>query len=266
MPHPRRRSALLASVIALLTVLGLGLVAPAAVAADVARSVAITGPTTVTAGQRLAISGKVSRTPKGLPVRIERRSGQTWRTVATVRTRDARGGFGWSTTAEQEGTFVYRAVAPRTRAGGRTLAAATSRPLSVKVVIQYADYDLVEYPPFDGTSSPAVQPGGITRISEGQQGSVTWDLDRRCRSGSIKVSVDQSPGGAAQFDVTADSRQIVSRAVGKGTNRFVELTDLGTPALLTVTVTGLGKPDADARLLSLVVSCDVRWARDHARA
>jgi hypothetical protein len=89
-------------------------------------------PTTVTAGQPVTLSGKVSQSGKGTPVLVELRRGSRWSLVTTVRTTK-RGTYSALVNPASAGAAAYRARVKDQKVGSRTLAAATSPTRTVTV-------------------------------------------------------------------------------------------------------------------------------------
>ncbi|MGO4256215.1 putative Ig domain-containing protein [Marmoricola sp. RAF53] len=92
-----------------------GLVAPPAGAAT-ARSLALSPRTaTVGAGTAVTFTGRVTKSPRGSLIRVQRLSGSTWVNATSVRTTSKVGRYSAKVTVPASGgTFRYRAVAPAT--------------------------------------------------------------------------------------------------------------------------------------------------------
>src|SRR4051794_28623430 len=69
-----------------------GLLTPAQAATKRALSIAIK-PTSSYAGASVAVSGKISRSPKGTVVKIQRKAGKKWVAVASTKTTTAAGNY-----------------------------------------------------------------------------------------------------------------------------------------------------------------------------
>lgn len=87
------------------------LVSPAAAATARTASLAVSS-STATVGATVVLRGRVTRSPLGTRVRIQRASGSTWVTVATVRLAST-GRLARRVTVGAAGTHRYRAYAPR---------------------------------------------------------------------------------------------------------------------------------------------------------
>src|SRR5690242_15259154 len=107
------------------------------------RSVTMAMPSTVTLGATVSFSGSVSKSPSGSTVRIQRRSGTSWVTAQTIRTRSG-GRYSGRFVARSASTLTYRAYAPRTS----KLAAAVSRPRTLQVLRSFTS---APKPSIDGT-------------------------------------------------------------------------------------------------------------------
>ena len=86
-------------------------------------------PAAVTAGDKVTLSGTLSKSPKGSKVRIERLAGRKWKLLRSVRTSSSKGRFKLVLVTSGTGRTSYRAVAPKTK----KLKAVTSRSRSVSV-------------------------------------------------------------------------------------------------------------------------------------
>lgn len=67
----------------------------------------------VVAGTKITLSGKVTKSPRGTKVRIERLSGRKWKTLKTLKTASSKGTFKIALTPTS--TSTYRAIAPKTK-------------------------------------------------------------------------------------------------------------------------------------------------------
>lgn len=107
-----------------------GLTAPAQAAT--ARSLGLAAsPTTTTTGSQVTFSGRLTRSPKGSAVRIQRKAGTKWVAVTSTRTTTATGRYAVKATMPSKAAvFSFRAVAPKTA----HLATATSKTVKVTVL------------------------------------------------------------------------------------------------------------------------------------
>lgn len=114
MRQPRLRRA---STALLVTALAAGFLVAASGASHAAAARTMTlslSKTDVRVGETVTLSGRVTRTPRGAKVLVERRSGSSWRTVATVRTTSASGTYRWTLRPRSKGETVYRTRVGRT--------------------------------------------------------------------------------------------------------------------------------------------------------
>lgn len=115
-----------------------GALAAPAEAASVHRSLSLTAsPSAVVTGAKVTLKGTVTRSPKGTNVRLQVRSGSSWKTIKTARTTTSSGRFSHTITSGRAGTYTYRARVAATKVtinGTRkTLQAKTSSQRKVTV-------------------------------------------------------------------------------------------------------------------------------------
>ncbi|WP_370247907.1 hypothetical protein [Nocardioides sp.] len=240
-----------AIVVALLLALAVVVLPQTRSDAATARSLSLTAPARVAKGGTLALTGRLTRSPKGTRVAIQRRLPSGWRTVTTVATRTASGEYRARIRAASAGTLTLRAVAARERVDGATLAAATSPTRRVTVYVVYAvrEIDPTEdggLNPTDGSSEPtfsAQDPiyswdtpehedvtgnccSGFRAqfTSVGTEAWFSYTLRGACRSGRLWVrNVNR---GTVTFDVQGDGEVLTSRAVGADNTLVLDLADL----------------------------------------
>lgn len=127
-----RLSGVLAGLLAVF--LGAGFLAPAASAAPsaTARSLSVAAnPTGAVKGKSVAISGTLTRSPKGSTVTLQRKVGKKWVVAKSTKTSTSAGRYSVRVTVPPKvGTYSYRAVAP---AKGK-LKAATSTVVRVSTL------------------------------------------------------------------------------------------------------------------------------------
>jgi hypothetical protein len=123
------RSKHLAAVICAALVAAVLLVAPAAEAKPVKRSISIAAtPNAAPAGTKVTVAGKLTKSPKGSAVKIQRKVGSTWQLAKATSTKTAAGGYSVQVALPVKvGVYKYRAFAPKK---GK-LKAATSAVISV---------------------------------------------------------------------------------------------------------------------------------------
>ena len=104
------------------------LVSPAQ-AALTARTVSITAsPIAALTSTNVTFSGKLSKSPKGTNVKVQRKVGTKWVTVKTVKTKGPGGAYAATVVRPAKaGYYVYRAFAPRFEG----LKAALSKPVTI---------------------------------------------------------------------------------------------------------------------------------------
>ncbi|MBO9524199.1 MAG: putative Ig domain-containing protein [Nocardioidaceae bacterium] len=198
----------LVAVLATILALG-GLVAAPAQALTARQISAKATPSTAYAGTTVSFTGRVTRSPVGTLVRIQRRAGTTWVNVAATRTVIAAGAYKAAVVLPATGgVYLYRAVAPVTR----KLAAAGSPAVSV-TALRRTTATLTATPPavnpgsgslLTGTVSPFVTstPVSVQRLQNG-----TWT--------TFASTVVQSNGTFAQSvtpTATTSYRVVVPRA------------------------------------------------------
>ncbi len=182
--------------VALLTglLLALGVLAPAADAAT-ARSLTTTVTTSLaTTGTTIAFYGKVTNSPLGSPVRVQRRSGSSWVTAGSSGTTTKAGAYKVAVTLPKTGgAYVFRAIAPATS----KLAQATSTARTVTVLHPSAATL--------AASRSSVAPGGSSVLS----GAVSPYV-----AGTV-VTVQRLSGGGwvADSTTTVSSGGLYSRSV-----------------------------------------------------
>lgn len=240
---PSRPAALLLALLCTLVPALTVLAAPAEAAAPrtpVTRTAGLAVSTTeVDVGGVVRFSGRVTRTPRGGLVRLQRLVGHRWRTVATTRTVGARGVFSRRLTLRGDGFVSFRAVAPR---AGR-LRAAVSPVRRVDVV-------------------DPVEPGQVGRVARlGHESDLSGD-GRWLAFSTSQALVEGDDNGT--FDVylrdlaTGDVRLVSHEADG------------GTPAVasLAPSISADGRHVAFSTLAALVPGDDngksdvLRWDRD----
>ncbi|MET3961955.1 hypothetical protein ABIE44_001889 [Marmoricola sp. OAE513] len=136
LPHPFRLTALVVAGLLLTTgFLATGLGAPASAKtrkATISRSVSISqsASTTLVKGA-VTFSGRLSKSPKGSTITLQRRIGSTWVGIKSTRTTTSGGAYKVTLTQPgSAGTYAYRAYAPRKK----KLRAAASRTVSVRAL------------------------------------------------------------------------------------------------------------------------------------
>lgn len=122
--------------VAALIIGGFGLLAPGAADADIKRKVSLTVAGASTDGTPIRFSGRVTKTPTGTKVLVQRRvtttKGVAWRTVKKVSTRKD-GTFSGKIASPGEGTALFRAEVTKLKAAGKTYRAHISPSQTVSV-------------------------------------------------------------------------------------------------------------------------------------
>lgn len=96
-------------------------------AALAARSISFAAPASTTTGAAITVSGKVTRSPKGTVVVIQRLSGQYWIKVSSVHTTNTAGSYSSRLyVPKSRGTYSYRALSAATRTLGTAVSARRS--------------------------------------------------------------------------------------------------------------------------------------------
>lgn len=107
-----KRGSLVAILATLL--LSLGTLAPAEALTSRAISLAVS-PSASVAGSTVTFAGRVSRSPKGSVVRLQRKAGSSWVTIASTRTVNTTGSYAVRAALPKvPAAYSYRTVAPRT--------------------------------------------------------------------------------------------------------------------------------------------------------
>lgn len=127
--RPSRRAWLAASAATVLALLLSILAAPAEAAVE--RKVTLKA-TKATAGEPFTLSGKVTKSPKGTKVVVQRKNGKKWIKVAQTRTKK-KGKYSVRLTVAKAGDVTYRAKVAKKRVGKKTLKAAVSKARKVTV-------------------------------------------------------------------------------------------------------------------------------------
>ncbi|HSV40479.1 MAG TPA: hypothetical protein VLI04_17080 [Nocardioidaceae bacterium] len=148
-----RRSALSALLATLLLAAGL----PSAQGAISRRVTMTSSSTSVTAGGTVVLKGRVTRSPKGSVVKIQRRSGSAWTTLRSTRTRNARGAYKVTLALSTAGSYTLRAFAPKRK----DRKAAASKPVVVTVTSTPPPPPPPPPPPDDPEISTTTLPDGI---------------------------------------------------------------------------------------------------------
>jgi Tol biopolymer transport system component len=144
-------------------------------------------PASVVTGAKVILSGKVTKSPKSTKIRIEVRSGRTWRSFKNVKTTSKRGTFRTTFRAQEAGTFTYRAKVLK----AKKLKAATSKAVTVTV-------------------KPSPVPPGVGSPPVLQPPAVVPPLSARGKTEKISQAPGGGPtdGGSSSPDISADGRYI----------------------------------------------------------
>jgi Tol biopolymer transport system component len=214
-----RRSwlAALASAVVALLVLG-GLSAPAE--ATVERKVTLKA-TKATAGEPFTLSGKVTRSPKGTKVVVQRKKGKKWVKVARTTTKK-KGKYSVELTVAKPGDVTYRAKVAKKLGNKKTLKAAVSKARKVTVAPKPKKQQekLVEPPSrrlrLISKTSSGVSANGRSYVWSTRQGpsmsgdgryTVFWSEATNLVSGDTNEAND-----VFLYDRYADSVSLVSRS------------------------------------------------------
>jgi hypothetical protein len=163
MGNVRSRHWSLVALLATALLLFSGLVSPAEAATKRAVSIAPKA-TSASAGAAVTFSGKLTRSPKGTVVHIQRKSGKKWVAVRNLKTATAAGAYtGAVAMPKVGGTFSFRAVATKTK----KLRAATSRTIKI-VVIRKVVATIKASKPIIQLHTPVTLSGTITPFVAGK--------------------------------------------------------------------------------------------------
>ncbi|WP_418058370.1 putative Ig domain-containing protein [Pimelobacter simplex] len=190
--------------------------APGAADAATKRTVSITAaPAQAMAGSSVTLTGRLTRSPKGTPLVVQRKVGAGWAKVASVRTKNKSGAYTVKLArTTTPGTSYYRAVAPKR---GK-LKAATSR--AVAVVSQTSVAVGLTVDPVsvvDGIPTPVTLSGTVRPFAAGT--TVTL----QSRSGAVWVPVTTaklSATGAFTATTTASGEMTYRATVPAGGPRL----------------------------------------------
>lgn len=150
----RRNFGVLAIVIALI-VAGVSLLTAGSASADVKRKVSLSVASTSTDGSPISFKGRVTNTPKGTEVVIQRRvtttKGVAWRNVAKARTSKS-GTYSGRVASPGEGKALFRARVYKVRVKGKTYRAHISPSRTVSIGAAMREVMIVGNN-WDGTAS-----------------------------------------------------------------------------------------------------------------
>ena len=219
----------------------LGLMGPAQAAT--ARSLSLAAsPTLPLTGTAVTYSGRLSNTPVGSTVRIERQSGSSWVLARTTTTVNSTGTYSVKLNAPTTaGSYTFRAFAPATATrAAATSAARTITALTKPTATLTANPALIaagQSTALSGTVSPFVSgtPVVIQRLSEG-----TW-VD----SGATTLTSSGTYTKAIKPSATTTYRALVPRAgliaSTASPSRTVTISDSPAPVITTTTLPVAGK-------------------------
>ncbi|RNL66150.1 hypothetical protein EFK50_00525 [Nocardioides marmoriginsengisoli] len=144
-----------------------GLLAPAQAATKRSISIAVK-PTTAYAGSAVTVSGKITRSPRGTVVKIQRKVGKKWVAVGSTKTTTAAGNYARKVTLPRAGgTYSFRAVSSKTKklraATSRTVRVVALRKVTATIKVSRTPIQLGTQVTISGTITPSV-PGKIAFI------------------------------------------------------------------------------------------------------
>lgn len=229
-----------AVLIALLVTLG-GLVAAPAQALT-ARSISTTAtPTSAYAGTAVTFTGRVTRSPIGTLVRVQRRAGTAWVNVATTRTVNSRGAYKARVTLPSNAAvYTFRAASPATRKLARTRSSAVAvtalRHTTATLTASPASVDAGDSSTLSGSVSPYVANTTVTvqRLVGGAWTNVA----------STPVTSNGTFSKAVSPSTTSSYRVYVPRAGLNGSTISPTHTVTVVPAPPPPTITTNSLPDA----------------------
>lgn|GEM_PF-6915841 len=131
--RPARVHRMIGIVVSALLALTATATAAAPASAATKRTVTLAVAKSVVAGGKVTFQGKVSKSPKGTKVTIERKSGKKWVKVKTTKTKNAKGTYAVKVKLTKAGKATYRAKVAKGKSKGKTLRAATSKARTVTV-------------------------------------------------------------------------------------------------------------------------------------
>ena len=150
-----RRNFGLIAVLTALVLAAVGLVGVGSASADIARKVSLSVASTSTDGSPISFSGKVTNTPKGTEVVVQRRvtttKGVAWQTVAKSRTSKS-GKYSGQVTSPGEGKTLFRARVYKVKVKGKTYRAHISPSRTVSIGAAMREVMIVGNN-WDGTAS-----------------------------------------------------------------------------------------------------------------
>ncbi|KRA32583.1 MULTISPECIES: carboxypeptidase-like regulatory domain-containing protein [unclassified Nocardioides] len=204
--------------LALLLVLPLTPTHAQAAAAD--RTISIQVPSATTTGAAIAVRGRVTRSPKGSPVVLRRKSGTRWVKVASTRTTNRYGSFELRIRAPGTGgTYRYRASAPRTASAPAVVSVARSVVVRVQVRASLAASNLTPVAGSAITLSGLVSPwlAATPVVLQKRVGtSTTWATVRSIwpdSTGRFRLSDTPLAGVVSRYRVSVSARTYRTSAV-----------------------------------------------------
>lgn len=132
-------------------------------------AVTLSAPTSALTGSRVSFAGRVTNGARGTKVKVQRRVGQTWRTLATA-TTDSGGRFSASVILSGPGRAAYRAST--TRGSSATTYVAILRRISVQVRANRTNAETGRPLTLSVTTTPS-QAGGPIQLQT-RTGSSPW--------------------------------------------------------------------------------------------
>lgn len=181
-----RIATVLGSALLLVTAAGVGPTSAATSRTLTAKST----PTAALAGTQVTIAGKLSSSPKGSTVRIQRYNGSSWITSRTTTTGTGGAYTGKVTLPSTPKAYKYRAYAPATR----SLASAKSATLTVTALRK------TRFNKIFGTSNDFV----LLNAKQGDPSAANGSLASPYTAGA-KVVVQRRPGSGSPWATLASS-------------------------------------------------------------
>ncbi|MCW2784642.1 MAG: Ig family protein [Marmoricola sp.] len=230
--HPfRTASALVAALLAaLLVITGL----PGAASAATGRSLSIGASATAVAPKgSITFSGKLTRSPKGSAVVIQRKSGKSWVKAKAVKTTSAGGAYSAKITVSgTRGTYAYRAFAAKKG----SLKAATSRTISIAVLTKaFASLTATPTTVTAGTSTTLA--GAVYPFVKNTVVSVQhWNGSGWTTQTTAKLAANGTYSKAVALSVTTTYRVSVPRAGSNAPATTPSKIVVAKPSISTLTL------------------------------
>ncbi|HEX7740396.1 MAG TPA: hypothetical protein VF426_12195 [Marmoricola sp.] len=189
-------------------------------ATKVTRTVTLVAPSSVAVGHKARLNGKVTKSPTGTTVIIQRLRGTTWITATTVKTHSTGGYYTTYVPITATGKFEFRAVAPvRSIERNHKVVKVLRRAVSVTRVVKgryvYTTRRLIKVPSATGSANPGFATGNVyyeAYLPKGKNAWITWNLNKPCRSGTLYLEDygNYNDNASARARVLGDNDKVLA--------------------------------------------------------